>query len=179
VRWPNRSAAGHGIRYKTDPGGALPIPDTNLKEIGTVTLSFGYLWFKALHIAFMVTWFAGLFYLPRLFIYHSEASDELSRDRFIVMERRLYIIMTMGAVLTAIFGSILLWINQALLQQGWFHAKLLLLAGMLAYHLRCLRWIARLRSGHIPDDTKWLRWFNEIPVFFLLGIVCLAVVKPF
>ena len=83
-------------------------------------LSALYLWLKALHIAFMVTWFAGLFYLPRLFIYHSEAADDTARSRFTVMERRLFIIMTIGAVLTALFGFALLYYNQALLAQGWF-----------------------------------------------------------
>ncbi|MDH3988681.1 MAG: CopD family protein [Gammaproteobacteria bacterium] len=142
-------------------------------------ISSAYLWFKALHIAFMVTWFAGLFYLPRLFIYHAEATDDISRERFNVMERRLFIIMTIGAVLTAIFGLFLLLINQALLSQAWFHAKLTLLAGLIIFHLRCHHWIQLLRIGQIPDNTKWLRWFNEIPVIFLLGIICLAVVKPF
>jgi putative membrane protein len=141
-------------------------------------LSSGYLWFKALHIAFMVTWFAGLFYLPRLFIYHAQTSDEISLQRFNVMERRLYIIMTIGAVLTLIFGLTLLWINQALLTQGWFHIKLVFLSGLVIFHLRCRRWIIVLKAGRVPDNTRWLRWFNEIPVIFLLGIICLAVVKP-
>ncbi len=138
-----------------------------------------YLWFKALHVAFMVTWFAGLFYLPRLFIYHSEATEAADRERFTVMERRLFIIMTIGAVLTAFFGLVLLTINQALLSQGWFHTKLLLLAGLVVFHLRCMRWIRVLREGAVPDNTRWLRWFNEIPAAFLLAIVCLAIVKPF
>lgn len=142
-------------------------------------LAAGYLWFKALHIAFMVTWFAGLFYLPRLFIYHSEAADPSDRERFTVMERRLYAIMSIGAVLTAIFGVILLVINTALLQMGWFHVKLTLLVAMLIYHLRCLRWIRVLERGELPSNTRWFRWFNEIPVIFLLGITILAVVKPF
>jgi putative membrane protein len=138
-----------------------------------------YLWLKALHVAFMVTWFAGLFYLPRLFIYHTEATDEAGRERFAIMERRLYAIMTIGAVLTALFGFALLYANQALLSQDWFLAKLLLLAGMVVYHLRCLRWIRQLAAGNLPDNSKWLRWFNEIPTLFLLVIVSLAVVKPF
>lgn len=139
----------------------------------------GYLWWKALHISFMVTWFAGLFYLPRLFIYHTEAAEAPARERFTIMERRLFAIMTIGAVLTALFGSIMLFINTALLHQGWFQVKLVLLVGMFVYHLRCRRWIRRLAAGQIPEDTRWLRWFNEIPVLFLLGIICLAIVKPF
>ena len=138
-----------------------------------------YLWLKALHVAFMVTWFAGLFYLPRLFIYHSEAADDLSRSRFTVMERRLFIIMTIGAVLTALFGLALLNINRALLNQGWFQTKLILLIGMAIYHLACRQWIQRLEAGDLPDNTRWLRWFNELPTVFLLGITFLAIVKPF
>jgi putative membrane protein len=95
------------------------------------------------------------------------------------MERRLFAIMTIGAALTAIFGLIMLVINTALLQQGWFRIKLLLLVAMVVYHLRCLRWIRELAAGRIPDNSRWLRWFNEIPVLFLLGIICLAIVKPF
>jgi len=90
-----------------------------------------YPWLKALHVAFMVTWFAGLFYLPRLFIYHAEADDETGRARFAVMERRLYAIMTLGAALTIAFGVSLLWINRGLLEAGWFQLKLLLLAGLI------------------------------------------------
>lgn len=137
-----------------------------------------YLSLKALHIAFMVTWFAGLFYLPRLFIYHVESTDQLSLDRFVVMERRLYIIMTIGAVLTAVFGFIMLWSNPVLLSQAWFQLKLLLLVLMTVYHLRCLRWIHLLAAGTRLENTRWLRWFNEIPVLFLLAIVMLAVIKP-
>jgi len=142
-------------------------------------LSAAYLWLKALHIAFMVTWFAGLFYLPRLFIYHAEATDDTSHRRFAVMERRLFVMMTLGAVLTAVFGLLLLFVNRALLGQHWFQVKLVLLCGMAAYHWRCRVWIRRLAAGDLPADSKWLRWFNEIPTIFLLAIVCLVVVKPF
>lgn len=138
-----------------------------------------YLWLKAMHIAFMVTWFAGLFYLPRLFIYHSQATAAADRERFTVMERRLFIIMTIGAVLTTLFGLLMLWINTTLLIQGWFQAKLAFLVGLVIYHLRCLRWIGILAEGNLPQDTTWLRWFNELPVVFLLGITSLAVVKFF
>ena len=138
-----------------------------------------YLWLKALHIAFMVTWFAGLFYLPRLFIYHRQATDPPGRERFVVMERRLFAIMTIGAVATALFGVWLLAVNTGLLRSGWFHAKLVLIVGLAIYHWRCHAWMARLRSSEPSEDTRWLRWFNEIPAAFLLGIVILAVVKPF
>ena len=134
---------------------------------------------KALHVVFMVTWFAGLFYLPRLFIYHLEARDGPSRDRFQVMERRLFAIMTIGAVLTAFFGLLLIGVNPALLGVLWFQLKLVLLVGLFFYHYRCHLWIARLRRLEPSDDSRWLRWFNEIPVFFLLAIVILAVTKAF
>ncbi len=137
-----------------------------------------YPWIKALHIAFMVTWFAGLFYLPRLFIYHAESADEASRRRFTIMEHRLFAIMTIGAVLTTIAGLLLLWLNPLLLSRGWFHAKLLLVAGLIVYHVSCRRWIAGLASRSEPQPTRGLRWFNEIPAAFLLAIVLLAVVKP-
>jgi putative membrane protein len=136
-------------------------------------------WFKALHIAFMVTWFAGLFYLPRLFIYHVEAEDELSRSRFTVMEKRLFAIMTIGAVITAVFGVLLLIINPALLEQKWFQVKLVFLVAMVIYHWHCRRWIEKLESTTRTQDSTGLRWYNEIPVIFLLGIVLLAVLKPF
>ena len=142
-------------------------------------LSSWYLWLKAFHVAFMVTWFAGLFYLPRLFIYHAEAEDDLSRGRFRIMERRLFIMMTIGAALTALFGLALLYFNRALLNQGWFQIKLALLVGLSIYHLRCRHWMQRLASGGLPNDTNWLRWFNELPTIFLLGMIGLAIVKPF
>jgi len=138
-----------------------------------------YLWVKALHVAFMVTWFAGLFYLPRLFIYHAEAGDEISRDRFVVMERRLFGIMTIGALLTLAFGILLLWLNPGLLRLGWFHTKLGLLVGLAIFHLSCRRWMRRLAAGYSASSTAGLRWYNEIPVVFLLSIIALAIVKPF
>jgi protoporphyrinogen IX oxidase len=137
-----------------------------------------YPWLMALHIVFMVTWFAGLFYLPRLFIYHAEAPDAAGRERFTVMERRLFVIMSIGAALTAGFGLAMLWLNPLLLSQGWFQAKLVLLAGLVIYHAWCKRWITALAARTGTEPTRGLRWFNEIPVLFLLGIVLLAVLKP-
>jgi len=134
---------------------------------------------KALHVAFMVTWFAGLFYLPRLFIYHAEASDDVSRDRFCTMERRLFGIMTIGAVLTAVFGGLLVAIQSSLLSMTWFQLKLGLIVLLIVYHVSCRRWMRRLAAGYATADTRPLRWYNEIPVIFLLGIILLAVVKPF
>ncbi len=137
-----------------------------------------YLWIKALHVVFMVTWFAGLFYLPRLFIYHVQTDDQASRERFSVMERRLFIMMTIGATLTWVFGIILLTINTAVMHSTWFAIKFVALVGLLVYHFRCWLWIKRLRETSAVQDTRWLRWFNEIPTAFLLLIVILAIVKP-
>lgn len=127
----------------------------------------------------MVTWFAGLFYLPRLFIYHAQAVGEQDRARFSLMEKRLFAIMSLGAAVTAVFGSAMLYANPGLLGQGWFLAKLLIVFLMLVYHYRCWRWIRVLECTDQPQDTRWFRWFNEIPVLFLLGVICLAIVKPF
>lgn len=137
-----------------------------------------YLWLKAFHIAFMVTWFAGLFYLPRLFIYHVQTVDRDSRDRFTVMEKRLFAIMTIGAVLTVLAGIALAWVNVPAAQTHWFMAKMGFVAGLCIYHYRCWVWICHLQQTGQIETTKWLRWFNEIPVLFLFGIIILAVVKP-
>ena len=137
-----------------------------------------YLWSKAFHLIFMVTWFAGLFYLPRLFIYHAEADDQLSRNRFHLMEKRLFIIMTIGACLTVIFGLILIYINTGIERQIWFQMKFILIIGLIFFHLKCWYWIHKLYNGFKTKNTKNLRLFNEIPVFFLLSIVILAILKP-
>lgn len=141
-------------------------------------LASNYLILKALHIAFMVTWFAGLFYLPRLFIYHVEAGEDLAaRTRFHTMERRLFAIMTIGAVLTAIFGLAMLLANPALLERPWFRIKAVLIIGLVIFHVRCYAWIGRLGLMAPEATSRWLRWFNEIPAIFLLAIVMLAVLK--
>ncbi|MDH4126049.1 MAG: CopD family protein [Gammaproteobacteria bacterium] len=137
-----------------------------------------YLWFKGLHIVFVVTWFAGLFYLPRLFIYHTMASDAISRERFELMETRLFVIMTIGAVLASAFGIWMLFRNPGLLQLDWVQLKLVLLASLLVFHWRCFSWMRRLRISAPSTDTRWLRWFNEIPSVLLIAIVLLAVLKP-
>ena len=138
-----------------------------------------YVTLKAIHVAFMVTWFAGLFYLPRLFIYHVQATDATSRERFEIMERRLFAIMTIGAVLTTIFGTLLWGINTVLVSSTWFQIKLALIVGLIVYHIRCYLWIVRLKQEQVSPNTRWLRWFNEIPTLFLFGIVVLAITKPF
>ena len=136
------------------------------------------LWIKALHVSFMVTWFAGLFYLPRLFVYHAQASDPVGIDRFKVMERKLYYgIMTPGAVLTVVFG-IWLWLGYGY-SGAWLHAKLALVAVLIAYHAYCGKLLVDFKHDRNRHGHVWYRWFNELPVLMLFGIVLLVVLKPF
>ncbi len=136
------------------------------------------LWLKALHIIFMVTWFAGLFYLPRLFVYHAMATDAVSSERFKVMERKLYYgIMTPGAVLTLAFG-IWLWLGYGF-SGGWLHAKLALAAILIAYHVYCGKLMLDFRHDRNRKNHVWFRWFNEFPTLILIAVVVLTVVKPF
>jgi len=136
------------------------------------------LWIKALHIIFMVTWFAGLFYLPRLFVYHAMAEDAPGRERLKVMERKLYRgIMAPGAALTLVFGA-WLWLGYGIMG-GWLYAKLVVVALTIAYHLYCGRLLADFASDRNTKSHVWYRWFNEVPAIFLAAAVILAVVKPF
>ena len=136
------------------------------------------LWVKALHIIFMVTWFAGLFYLPRLFVYHAQSDDRVSQERFKVMERKLYYgIMAPGAILTIAFG-LWLWLGYGF-SGGWLHAKLSLVAVLVAYHLWCGKLLVDFKRDRNAKSHVWFRWFNEFPVLILLAVVILVVVKPF
>jgi putative membrane protein len=117
--------------------------------------------------------------LPRLFIYHAQTADAPGRERFEVMEKRLFAIMTIGAVVTVALGYLLVLQNTTVVAQSWFRLKLLLVVGLAVYHYRCYRWTVMLRGETELRDTRWLRWFNEIPAAFLLGIVLLAIAKPF
>jgi putative membrane protein len=136
------------------------------------------LWIKALHIVFMVTWFAGLFYLPRLFVYHAMTEDAAGRERFKVMERKLYYgIMTPGAVLTVVFGA-WLWLGYGI-TGGWLHAKLVLVGVLVAYHLWCGRLLADFKHDRNTRSHVWYRWFNEVPTIILFAVVILTVVRPF
>ncbi len=133
---------------------------------------------KALHIIFMVTWFAGLFYLPRLFVYHAMSEDEPSKERFKVMERKLFWgITTPGAILTIVFG-LWLWLGYGF-RGGWLHAKLLLVVVLVGYHVWCGKLMIDFREGRNPHGHVWYRWFNEFPVLILFGSVFLVVLKPF
>ena len=138
------------------------------------------LWVKSLHLIFMVTWFAGLFYLPRLFVYHAMAEDQAGRERFKVMERKLYWgIMTPGGVLTIAFGLWLWlgWFKGAF--GGWFHAKLALVALLAAYHLWCGMLLRDFAADRNTRSHVWFRWFNELPIVVLIATVLLVIFKPF
>ncbi len=138
------------------------------------------LWLKAFHVVAMVTWFAGLFYLPRLFVYHADTTDEISLRRFEVMERRLYAIMTIGAVATVILGILMIIGSPAYyLALHWLHAKLFLVAILIGYHLYCRKLVRDFAAGRNTHASKWYRGFNEVPSVLLIGIVILAVAKPF
>jgi putative membrane protein len=127
----------------------------------------------------MVTWFAGLFYLPRLFVYHAAAQDGASRARFKLMERRLFWgIMTPGAVLTVAFG-LWLWLGWFRDAGGWLDAKLALVAVLLAYHVWCWRLVRAFAADANTKSERWYRWFNEVPTVILFATVILVVVKPF
>ena len=135
------------------------------------------LWIKSLHIIFMVTWFAGLFYLPRLFVYHALSDDTPSRERFKIMERKLFWgIMTPGGVLTVVFG---LWLWLGYDRGGtWMTWKLALVATLIVYHLWCGKLLLDFRHDRNPHGHVWYRWFNEFPVIVLIAVVLLVVHQP-
>ena len=140
------------------------------------------LWVKAFHIIFMVTWFAGLFYLPRLFVYHAMSDDTISHERFKVMERKLfYGIMTPGAIITIALGVWMLveyaWTTYA--HMGWLHAKLALIAVLIAYHVYCGKLLIDFKHDRNRHSHVFYRWLNEFPVLILIAVVILASVKPF
>jgi putative membrane protein len=137
------------------------------------------LWLKAFHVMAMVTWFAGLFYLPRLFVYHADARDAPGIDRFRIMERRLFAIMSVGAGATLVFGIAMLVASPAYLFMGWLHVKLALVALLIAYHGYCYKLMRDFAHNRNAHTARWYRLFNELPSLFLIGIVALAVVKPF
>lgn len=140
------------------------------------------IWVKAFHIIFMVTWFAGLFYLPRLFVYHAMSDDAISNARFKVMERKLFFgIMTPGAVLTVVLGLWMLmdYAWEAYSRAGWLHAKLTLVGLLIVYHIYCGKVVADFKHDRNRRSHIFYRWFNEIPVLILIGTVILVVVRPF
>lgn len=137
-------------------------------------------WVLAFHVIFMVTWFAGLFYLPRLFVYHAMTEDTVGNERFKVMERKLFFgIMTPGAVITIALGLWMLADNwPAYANAGWLHAKLALVALLVVYHLACGKWLMDFRRDRNRHSHVYYRWMNELPVLALVAIVILVMVKP-
>jgi len=139
------------------------------------------LWLKAFHLIAVICWFAALFYLPRLFVYHAMSEDTLSRERFKVMERKLYRgIGTPSLIATVLLG---LWLsagNWAYYQvSGWYWTKIVLVVILVAYHFVCGYFVRQFRDERCERGHVFFRWFNEFPVVLLIGIVILAVVKPF
>ena len=136
------------------------------------------LWIKSFHIIFMVTWFAGLFYLPRLFVYHAMSEDTASRERFKLMERKLfYGIMTPGALLTIAFG-LWLWLGYGF-YGGWLHAKMALVAVLVAYHGYCGKLVVDFKHDRNCHGHVFYRWLNELPVLLLIAIILLVELQPF
>jgi putative membrane protein len=137
-----------------------------------------YLWFKAFHVTFVVAYFAGLFYLPRLFVYHASATDQVSHDRFVIMERKLYGITHIAAGLAVLFGILMVVTSPSLLQMHWLQVKLALVALLIVYQAWCQKLMVALREGRNTRSPKWFRLFNEVPALLLIGIAIMAVVKP-
>lgn len=132
--------------------------------------------YKTLHIIFMVTWFAGLFYLPRLYVYHAQAQDQLSKDRFKIMERKLFWgIMTPGGIFTILFGVMLIQYHG---MPFWLQMKLLVVLFLVIYHVWCGVLLKKFKTDSNTHSHVWYRVFNEIPVLFLVAIVILVIYKP-
>ncbi|HEX3913123.1 MAG TPA: protoporphyrinogen oxidase HemJ [Steroidobacteraceae bacterium] len=137
------------------------------------------LWLKAIHVIAVVTWFAGLFYLPRLYVYHADAHDLISTQRFEIMERRLFAIMSIGGALSIVFGGLMLIESPAYLHMTWLELKLVFVALVIAYHAFCYKLMRDFAAQRNTRSAKWFRGFNELPSLLLIAIVILAVVKPF
>ncbi len=138
-------------------------------------------WVKALHIVFVISWFAGLFYLPRILVNLAMENDQAARARLLLMAKKLYRFMTMLAV-PALFFGLVMWLYYGVGQgpgNGWLHAKLALVVVLIGYHHACGSLLKKFERGENKRSHAWFRWFNELPVLVLLAIVILVVVKPF
>ena len=134
------------------------------------------LWIKAFHIIFMVTWFAGLFYLPRLFVYHAMSKDKISLERFVIMERKLFFgIMTPGGIITIILGFFFFFYGYSGL---WLNIKLLLVLLLVIYHGYCFKYLMDFKHNRNKHSHIFFRWFNEVPVILLIAIILLVELKP-
>jgi putative membrane protein len=142
------------------------------------------LWLKAFHIIGVVSWFAGLLYLPRLFVYHAQIQsgvidDEKGNARFKIMERKLFMIMTIGAVIALGFGVAMLGSFPDYLFMRWLHLKLALVLVLIGYHGACFALLQQFAADRNSHGERWYRVFNEVPALLLIGIVILVVLKPF
>lgn len=137
------------------------------------------LWIKAFHVIFMVTWFAGLFYLPRLFVYHTQVSAPDEHARFCVMERKLHAISTIGMVLTWAFGIWLITLTPGFMKMGWLHAKLALVLALSGYHGWLKVNLRKFAAGQNTKSERYWRLANEVPAVALIAAVILVIVKPF
>lgn len=141
----------------------------------------GYQWVKTLHIIFVTSWFAGLFYLPRIFVNLAQDNNPAVQDRLILMAQKLYRFMTILMIPALVFGLIL-WLYYGVGKgpgSTWMHAKLLLIIFLIGYHHMCGAMIKKFRAGNNKKSHVWYRWFNEVPVLLLTIIVVLVVIKPF
>jgi putative membrane protein len=137
------------------------------------------LWVKSLHVMSMVAWFAGLFYLPRIFVYHSMSKDASMRATFKLMESRLIVLMHLAAALTWMFGLWILFYLPAWLALGWLQIKIGLVILLTLYHWWCAKMVREFERDEINHSHVWFRWFNEFPVVILFGVILLVVMKPF
>jgi putative membrane protein len=137
------------------------------------------LWIKALHIFFVIAWMAGVFYLPRIFVNLAMETNDVSRQRLLTMARKLYRFSMWIAVPAVVFGAILVYMQYGVHMPGWLHAKLTLVVLVIGYHHSCGSILKKFEKGVNTRSHKWFRVFNEVPVFMLLAIVLLVVVKPF
>lgn len=142
------------------------------------------MWLKALHVIGVVSWFAGLLYLPRLFVYHAQIQrgsidDPAGNARFKIMERKLFMIMSIGALVAAAFGVAMLAVSPDYLLMRWLHVKLALVLGLIGYHGACLALLQQFAADRNSHSERWFRVFNEVPALLLVAIVILVVVKPF
>jgi len=138
-----------------------------------------YAWFKSLHLVFVISWFAGLFYLPRIYVNLADVQDPATRERLLLMARKLLRFMTGLGVLAVAFGLVL-WVGYGVgKSSGWMHVKLALVLSLVVYHAWCALLYRRFVTGSNTRSHVWFRWFNEVPVLVLFAIVALAVGKPF
>lgn len=138
-----------------------------------------YAWIKSLHLVFVISWFAGLFYLPRIYVNLADVDDPATRERLLTMARKLLTFMTGLGVLAVVFGIVLWGGYEVGKSGGWMHVKLVLVLGLVAYHAYCAVLYQRFVRGTNSRTHVWFRWFNEVPVLALFAIVALAVGKPF